>query len=162
MSAVLAERLLAGHVARLRDPLNKKDLEIVQAYSLGASRDMGEARDALQSLSEILLHPAGWNGRRNEAFDLDLIHEVGTTSRAVVHRMLLACWARIKLDMGSPISTRELAAILGLSLRRAQALAADAGILAGEGRNREIHANEARRWLAKQGVIGFVGLYDEK
>lgn len=163
MSAALARRLLRYHADECADLASRAvhDLDTIQAYVAGVTDDTTEAMVALRRAAKVLLRPAGWTGTLAEAFDPALLDEHGDTTRAVVHRMLLACWARAKLDRGGPVTTRELASMVGISLRRMQAIVAEEGIeVDGEGRDREIPAGAARRWLAKRGVLGFVGVYD--
>lgn len=116
----------------------------------------GEAADACLDVFSALYssagdpHPGG--GITEAAEDVEPDDAIGV--------VLLAAFARIKIDQRGPLVARELAVLSGLALRGVQKLIA-AGEIAAKPDSERAHPlmlvrpAEAKRWLAVRGVPGF-------
>lgn len=111
----------------------------------------GMASDACLDVFAALYSAAGTpeigGGITDMVDEVDPSDEIGT--------MLLAAFARIRIDQRGEIAPRELAVLAGVSSQYVRHLVRTGELEACPGRQVRVPAKDAKRWLAARGVPGF-------
>lgn len=149
-------------VPYLRTSKAAQDLRALHLYALtGADEDTlnpeqaaENAKDRLATLS-VLLQACAWDYYDTRAAD-------GTANPGPMRRgepltgvgvLILAAWARAKIDSSLPVAPRELAALCSIGLRTVETALADGEIVLAPDAD-GIPPHRARKWAHDAGVSG--------
>lgn len=116
--------------------------------------DWTEPRDAWDGLVEVLAWLYDGPARQSDA-----LAALEDAAQDGIGLALSAAYARCQLEAGHAVTLEPLRMLAGVSLRTVRHDVAEGILVATEssrGREREVTAMQARRWLAARGVPGYV------